>query len=127
MIIEFDKPTLRALTDEIHQALDAIAAKHGLRVERNRCTFFPESFVFKATFFCGEGTDKTAVARKEFETYCHLFDLTPEDFGREFTCQFETYRIVGLKPERPKYPILGLRLKDGKTYKIPLAAVQKRA
>jgi len=44
--------------------------------------------------------------------------LASEDFGREFSTGSETFRITGIEPRRPKYPIKAERLTDRRGFKF---------
>lgn len=53
-----------------------------------------------------------------FALYAPTFGLRADDFGRTFTFRSRTYKIVGCAPKSFKFPILGSRLPDGKTFKF---------
>ena len=56
--------------------------------------------------------------RSMFEVMAESYGLTPEDFGRQFLADGELFRIVGINPRRPKYPINAERLPDRRSYKF---------
>ena len=53
-----------------------------------------------------------------FEALAEEFGMSPDDFGREFSTVLERFRVVGIDPRRPKYPISVARNPDGKRYKF---------
>ena len=53
-----------------------------------------------------------------FEALAEEFGLSRDDFGREFSTGRETFRVAGIDPRRPKYPISATRIPDGKGYKF---------
>ena len=53
-----------------------------------------------------------------FEALAEEFGLSPDDFGREFSTRQERFRVAGIDPRRPKYPISATRIPDGKGYKF---------
>jgi hypothetical protein len=53
-----------------------------------------------------------------FEALAEEFGLSPDDFGREFSTGRERFRVAGIDPRRPKYPISATRIPDGKGYKF---------
>ena len=53
-----------------------------------------------------------------FEIMAESYGLQPNDFGRVFTTGRETFRIVGIEPRRPKYPIKVERLPDRRGFKF---------
>ena len=54
-----------------------------------------------------------------FEVLAPLFGLEPSDYGRTFKSGGERHRIVGINPNRPKYPISTERISDGRAFKMP--------
>jgi hypothetical protein len=54
--------------------------------------------------------------RMLFEALAEEFGLSPDDFGREFSTGQERFRVAGIHPRRPKYPIFAMRMPDGKGY-----------
>jgi hypothetical protein len=52
----------------------------------------------------------------EFEKYCFIAGLTPEDFGLEFTYNGEDYRVTGIAAKRSKNPVITARIRDGKRF-----------
>ena len=53
-----------------------------------------------------------------FEALAEQFGLSPDDFGREFWTGGEKFRVAGIDPWRPKYPISAARIADGKGCKF---------
>ena len=56
--------------------------------------------------------------RMLFETLAEEFGLSPDDFSREFSTGRERFRVAGIDPRRPKYPVSSTRIPDGKGYKF---------
>ena len=54
-----------------------------------------------------------------FEVLAPQFGLEASDYGRTFSRHGERYRIVGINPNRPKYPISAERVADGRGFKFP--------
>lgn len=44
--------------------------------------------------------------RLRFETLAEAFGLSPDDYGRQFSTGRELFKIMGIDPRRPKYPVL---------------------
>lgn len=53
-----------------------------------------------------------------FEALAEAFGLSPGDFGREFSAGRETFRITGIDPRRPKYPVSAERVPDRHGFKF---------
>ena len=68
----------------------------------------------------GETVDRSSL---DFKTYAKSYGLKSEDLGKTFTFAGESYKIAGLKTNRPKFPINAIRVKDGKSFKFPAASV----
>ena len=68
--------------------------------------------------------------RLRFEVLAEAFGLSAEDYGRQFSTGREIFRIVGIDPRRPKYPISAERVSDGHGFNFtggPGAAAAKGA
>ena len=61
--------------------------------------------------------------RLRFEALAEAFGLTAADYDRQFSTGRETFRIVGIDPRRPKYPISAERIPDGQGFKFTLDQV----
>jgi hypothetical protein len=53
-----------------------------------------------------------------FAYLAERYGLAPSDFGREFTAGGERFRITGIDPKRPKYPVSAERLPDRRGFKF---------
>ena len=50
--------------------------------------------------------------KDRFEFLAEHYGLQPSDFGREFGTGSERFRIAGIDPKRPRYPISAERIPD---------------
>lgn len=109
-----DCKTLRhALTSELAD----LGKKHGLIIKAGSASYTDNSVTFKVECLIA-GFDQ---AKDNFERHAFMFDLTDDQFGAFFRYGKRTYKLVGLKPRSPKYPIIGEH--DGSRYKLPEKAV----
>jgi len=76
--------------------------------------------IIKSLNESGEAVDRSML---DFKHYAKSYGLSPEDYGKTFKHGNETYKITGLKTNRPKFPINAIRVKDGKGFKFPAASV----
>ena len=100
--MEIDRGLVQDVRDEVFQALNAIAARHGLNVEQQKnVTFYSDHFSIKYIF-----SDATVdLARKEFENKCWQYGLSENDYGRTFVYDGKTIVIRGINTRARKYPI----------------------
>lgn len=106
---------------EMLKACEAVAARHGLVVESREITGVDLRWGFDATFRVSIPLPDGTVLdpeRLRFEALAEAFGLSPADYGRQFNTGREQFRITGLDPCRPKYPVSAERVPDGKGFKF---------
>jgi len=116
----------KAIEAEMLRACAEVAARHGLMVEGLgvqamdlRWNF---EFGVRASIPLPDGSTLDP-ERLLFEALAEEYGLSPDDFGREFSTGQEWFRVAGINPRRPKYPISAKRLVDGKGFKFTAANV----
>jgi len=60
---------------------------------------------------------------QNFKLLASRYGLKPEDLGKTFWVRRTRYKIVGLKPSRPAYPIDAIRVNDQARFKFPADGV----
>ena len=104
-----DLENLRLLRDEIMQAVAPIAERHGISIKLGKGSYgiLNASQVLEFAIIGSDGYAQTPEA-KDFTTYAKMFGLDPAWLNKPLTVpgRSETLTIVGLKPNRPKYPVL---------------------
>lgn len=109
------------LQAEMLKACEAVAARHGLVVEPRDITGVDLRWGFDATFRVSiplpDGTTLDP-ERLRFEALAEAFGLSPADYGRPFSTGREQFRITGIDPRRPKYPVSAERIPDGQGFKF---------
>lgn len=111
---------------EMRQACEEIAARHGLAVEDRGQRILGLQWGFELAFRVSIPLSDGSLLDPEqlrFEVLAEAFGLSPGDFGREFSTGRDTYRIVGIDPKRPKYPISAERIPDRQGFKFTSAQV----
>lgn len=106
---------------EMLKVCQVVAARHGLLVEAQDITGVDLRWGFDATFRVSIPLpDGTALdpERLRFEALAEAFGLSPADYGRQFTTGRELFRITGIDPRRPKYPVSAERIPDGQGFKF---------
>jgi len=120
----FDKTNLRALRPELEKALADVCAKHGITATIGSGSFTDLECKFKLILNLeGSGEAKSTAKQADFERYAVLYGLEPTDFGKTFIVGGNSYTITGLSPNRPKFPIDGMR-HDGRKFKFPVLTVK---
>jgi len=126
--MQFDRSTCRVLHEVAVEAVSAKLKELGhtdLVVRQAGGNYTSTSFTAKLEFAV-KGADGQAMTREAqaFKQNAAFFRLRPEWLGREFTSRGVRYRITGLNPNAPKYPVMGERLRDGRAFKFPASAVR---
>jgi hypothetical protein len=109
--MELSKEILKVLRADINAALVAVGKRHGVSIAAGNCSFGPLTASFKLEVGVLDGapegaSPKEIKARADFTRYCGLFDLKPEWLDKEFTYGGDTCTVVGLMPNRSKFPVL---------------------
>lgn len=103
------------------KACQDVAARRGLLVEAQDMTGVDLRWGFDATFRVSIPLpDGTALdpERLRFEALVEAFGLSPADYSRQFSAGRELFRIMGIDPRRPKYPVSAERIPDGQGFKF---------
>lgn len=106
---------------EMLKACQDVAARHGLVVEARNISGVDLRMGFEATFRASiPVSDGTALdpERRRFDALAEPFGLSPADYGRRFETGCEQFRITGIDPRRPKYPVSAERIPDGQGFKF---------
>ena len=114
------------LQQEMLKACQEVAARNGLVVEAKEITGMNLCWGFDAAFRVSiPMADGTALdpERLRFEALAEAFGLSPADFGRLFSTGRESFRITGIDPRRPKYPVSAERIPDGQGFKFTVDQV----
>lgn len=114
------------LSQEMLKACQDVAARHGLVVEAKEVAGVDLRWGFDIAFRVSIPlSDGTALdpERLRFEALADAFGLSATDYGRQFSTGRETFRLVGIDPRRPKYPISAERISDGQGFKFTAGQV----
>lgn len=114
----------KKIRNQINEDLAALGKEYGLTIHAGNASYDANAVTFKVE--CAlEGFDRD---KEDFDQTHFLFDLPKDAYGKEFTFGGRKYTLVGLKPNRPKFPILAAR--DGSNYKLPersIASLQEKS
>ncbi len=106
---------------EMLKARQNVATRHGLVVEPKEISGVDLRWGFDAAFRVSIPLpDGTALdpERLRFEALAEVFGLSFADYGRQFSTGRELFRITGIDPRRPKFPISAERIPDGQGFKF---------
>ncbi|MCW3784591.1 hypothetical protein [Defluviimonas salinarum] len=116
----------RRLQQEMLKACQDVAGRHGLVVEAKEITGMELCWGFDAAVRVSiplpDGT-LLDPERLRFEALAEAFGLSPTDFGRQFSTGRDLFRITGIAPRRPKYPVSAERIPDGQGFKFTVDQV----
>lgn len=106
-------------------ALAAVEAQYGIKITVGNARFLPDNATFKLEM-ATIGTSGVANTRERdaFKRDAYLFGLKADDLDKEITYASQRYIIKGLNPRRSKYPIVAVRVRDGKTILLTVSGVK---
>lgn len=110
------------LRRDMMKACLAVAETHGLTVEGGELSDIDLRHSFNIGFRVGIPLADGAIYSPDkamFEVLAPHFGLEPSDYRRTFKTGGDLHRIVGINPNRPKYPISTERISDGRGFKMP--------
>ena len=100
---------------EVERALGDVAKKYGADIKGGKIGYSENNFTMELKV---NKIDIGGISfeQAEFEKYCGLFGLKPEDYNRRITYCGKGYNLIGFKPSASKYNVLA-KCEDGVTYK----------
>ena len=121
-----NRTDLKILRDKMNKALATISDEVGISFNVGSMSY--ENDGTSATIKVGASAigedgkivDKAAV---EFEKYCDLVGLKPDDLGKPVVVGGKSFVVSGLNMKAKKYPVIA-RAPSGKSYKLSAAAVR---
>jgi hypothetical protein len=122
-----DKTTVKKIATDAQAALEAVAAKYGMKVTVGGGSYFADTGEFKPKV--SFKLDDPDAERREFEVKAPLIwcdaapdaSVLPSDYGLHLKNGGKTYRLVGLNHRAPKYPFIvedvatGAKMRLGQT------------
>lgn len=122
-----NKDTLKALRDDMNEALAAVAEKYGVKINVGSASYdaMGLSCSYKLEVEATQTEDGTEAARAKFECYAALFGLAAEDYHNTFDYFGIEYRIVDLNLKARKKPLIIENMSNGKHYTIDVNSYKK--
>lgn len=126
-ISRMDSVALSTIKARIEALLEPLKAELGVGAKVGHIKYGPQNCIMSVE--CGLIAEDGSVLtrqRDDFMRYAAHFGLKAEDFGREFESRGMRYRIVGLNPGAPRFPILAERCHDKRGFKFPMESVKSK-
>lgn len=111
------------LRRDLMDACRKVAEAHGLMVEGGELSDINLRHGFDIGFRVGIPMADGSLHSTEKAVF-EEFGLNASDYGRIFKTNGEAFRITGINPHRPKYPISAERLADGRGYKFSVENIE---
>ena len=128
-ITEINRQSIKVVHEFAEEALKTVAQRLGLDLQAKGGSFDPAGGTYTPKFvFSLPGSEDMSFAR-DCEYVYTIVDgrpesLQPTDLGAWFEYGLTKYKLVGLNPKAPKYPIIGEN-EHGKRFKFGRNVVQK--
>lgn len=127
VVTPFSRESVRVLSKDIQEALDAVAKKHGIVIKAQPGKFNSEMYraSFEATL---NQQDKGILAQADRAYYEQAgpsfgIDIKKYPFGHVFTQGRKRYQVTGLNPNAKSMPLLAAEVGTNRTYKFPIYAM----
>ena len=123
VIKTFDKTNLKSVRAEIDTALASVGKKLGIALKIGNISYSEEAFHTKLEAFVvtKDASGKSPAEVKmiqELKKYGFMFNVNESHLGKTFSSNGETFKFAGIKPSRPKYPVVGTSVRTGKSFKF---------
>jgi len=125
-ITAFNPQLCNSFRKQVLAQLQSLADQSGVVIKDGRGSYSPTEYTFKLSFFVPESDGNVLTPEaQDLKDYANTFGLKPSDLFREFEYGGETCKVMGLKPNRPKFPILIKKIQSGKMFKFNEELVQR--
>lgn len=108
----------QTIRHELEQAILKIGEKHGFTGSIGAIIYNDIGFRCTLTAKANETSTGQSGAELEYAKYATKFKYKKDTFGKEFSMQGQTFRIIGVNPKARTMPILAIDVKTGKQYKF---------
>ena len=111
MIEQLNSKNIDMLRTEINEAIEKVANKNGIAIKIGNISYSDFKFTTRLT------VETSGNDAREFERYAKVMGIDPDIFGKQFVHKSIAYKVTGLNPSAPKYPINYKGITDGRRYK----------
>lgn len=113
---------MQQIRASVEAALKDIGVELGVSLQLGRGSFRSNEGHFRLNVLAS-GDGEKSVEAANWELYCTQYGLEVGDLGKTIEAGGIKFKITGIMPSRPKFPILGERLSDGRKFKFRVAEV----
>ncbi len=122
-ITNLNKPTVKYIRERLKTAVKPLAEELGVTIDLGNCTFNMSNCRFQLKLALLDSKGKPITEEVDsFRSNAKLFGFEPDNLGKKFTFQGQSYAICGLKPKSRKYPVIA-QSDNGKNYKFACRTV----
>lgn len=115
-----DREQCRLIQKELEAAAITIAAKHGFTIGNQSASYNSDGAKLKIEF---KGKDSE---KNDWERYAEMIGMRKDDLGKTFVQNGHTFKICGIMPSRPKFPVIAERQPDGKKFKFTVDGLRPK-
>lgn len=106
------------IRDELSKAIADVLNKHGMSGDFVSGNYSEAGFQLTLKAQLKDVGNGKSGAQLEYEIHARKFGIDPKSFGKTFTSQGKTFRIVGINPRARTMPILAIEIATGVEYKF---------
>lgn len=123
-VLSFTEKTVLQVHQDLVAMIKTYAKQHNLDLGGVKCKYSSMSCDFTMSLSVPSSIDATEMERIEFNALASLFDLTSDDYQREFQVNGRRFSLIALKPNNRKYPIIGAD-ESGRQYKFTVDVIDQ--
>jgi hypothetical protein len=113
-----NKATAKNIQKDMIAALATVAKNYGVEFVPNGGRIINSGeLLLKVKVKLAKSNPEQAKSEKaEWDYYCALYGLTPGDYGKVVSLNGDFVKLIGFRPPRRKYPVLGVKLANNKQF-----------
>lgn len=125
-ITHFGRAEHRLLSQAITQALKAVGDEYGVELSAGGGQIGGAAGRVHVNVTVRDTASGVSGAKAAWDAYCGHYGLRPDDFEATFVSNGRLFKITGISPTRPKYPIDAIRVGDNRAFKFPASTVNAK-
>lgn len=128
-ISTIDRASHKVIAQRITETLKDLGKELGVTLESSGGQFGGTTGMVKiqvSVEAVGTGPGALSGIETEYRRHMDYMRLNPDSFGQTFFSQGVGYRVSGINPNAPKYPIQANRIHDGVTFRFPSSIISSK-